>query len=53
MMDNDVLDVLCELGCFSARSPEPDLVDETTGDGAGAEELAVLDDPWIELGGEG
>lgn len=52
-MDNDVLDVLCELGCFSAGSLEPDLVDETAGDGANANDIAVLDDPWIDLGGEG
>ncbi len=52
-MDNDVLDVLCELGCFSAGSVEPDLVDETTSMGGGADDFAVLDDPWIDLGGEG
>ena len=50
-MDHDVLDVLFELGCHSARSLELNLVDETARDGA--DNSAVLDDPWIDLGGEG
>ena len=46
MIDADVLDVLEDLGCFSA-SCRPDAAEPT------AEGRDEIDDLYIELGGEG
>lgn len=50
-MDSDVLDVMQELGCFSAGTANS--IDEVADNVADAAEQDLADDLWIDLGGEG
>ena len=50
-MDSEVMDVLRELGCFSATVENP--IDETADCAVDGDDLDSIDDQWIDLGGEG
>lgn len=49
-MDSDVLDVLQELGCFSAAAGS---IDDVADNPTHAIETNPIDDPWFDIGGEG
>jgi hypothetical protein len=51
LMDSEVMDVLRELGCFSATVENP--IDETADCAVDGDDLDSIDDQWIDLGGEG
>ena len=49
-MDSEVLDVLQELGCFSAAAGS---IDESAGSTVDIPEQDPVGDLWIDIGGEG
>ena len=50
-MDSGAMEVLHELGCFTATVATP--IDETADSPVDRDNLDLIDELWIDIGGEG